>query len=176
MSDIQPEVFGFKRLTIENWLLVDPAWGGVLMPSSRPDPSEAWVFDIVRSDLDPGVPVNIRRLFEIARGALVYSLMFYPLLTLGTEQMFRVFEASVTEKCKILNAPSKVKTFADKIKWLAEQSAIDPQEVVRWAAIRHLRNEASHPSDQSILPPNEALHMVDIAIELINPLFSGKNG
>jgi hypothetical protein len=176
MAVIQPEIFGFKRLTIDNWLSVDPAWGGLVMSSSRPDPSEAWVFDIVRSELDPGVPVNIRRLFEIARGTLVYSLMFYPLLTLGTEQMFRVFEASVTEKSKILNAPAKVRTFADKINWLGEQSAISPQDVVRWTAIRHLRNEASHPSDQSILPPNEALHIVDIAIELITPLFSGKNG
>lgn len=111
MAAIQPELFGFKRLTIDNWLSVDPAWGGIVMSSSRADPSEAWFFDIVRSDLDPGVPLNIRRLFEIARGTWVYSLMFYPLLTLGTEQMFRVFEASVTEKCKILNAPAKVKTF-----------------------------------------------------------------
>jgi len=67
MAVIDPEIFGFKRLTIDNWLSVDPAWGGVVMSSSRPDSSEAWVFDIVPSDLDPGVPVNIRRLFEIAR-------------------------------------------------------------------------------------------------------------
>ncbi len=131
------------------------------MSSSRPDPSEVWVFDIVRSDLDPEVPLNIRRLFEIARGTLVYSLMFYPLLTLGTEQMFRVFEVSVTAKCKTLNVPAKVKTFADKINWLGEHAVIDRQDVTRWTAIRHLRNEASHPSDQSILPPNEALHIVD---------------
>ena len=146
------------------------------MSPSRPDPSEAWVFDIVRSNLDPKVPLNIRRLFEIVRGTLVYSLMFYPLLTLGTEQMFRVFEVSVTAKCKTLNAPAKVKTFADKINWLGEHAAIDPQDVTRWTAIRHLRNEASHPSDQSILSPHEALHIVDIAIELINPLFIKKNG
>jgi len=90
--------------------------------------------------------------------------MFYPLLTLGTEQMFRVFEASVTEKCKILNATAKVKTLADKINWLGEQFAIDPQDVFRWTTIRHLRNEASHPTAQSILPPNEALHIVDIEL------------
>jgi hypothetical protein len=102
--------------------------------------------------------------------------MFYPLLTLGTEQMFRVFEVSVTAKCKTLNAPAKVKTFADKINWLGEHAAIDPQDVTRWTAIRHLRNEASHPSDQRILSPHEALHIVDIAIELINPLFIKKNG
>jgi hypothetical protein len=78
---IQPEVFGFKRLSLDNWLTVDPTWAGIAMSSSLPNPSEAWVFDLVQSELSPAVPVNIRRLFQIARGTLVYSLMFYPLLT-----------------------------------------------------------------------------------------------
>jgi hypothetical protein len=130
------------------------------------------VFDLVQSELDPTVPLNIRRLFEIARGTLVYSLMFYPLLTLGTEQTFRVFEAALSTKCADLGAPAKVKTFAEKIEWLVKAGAIvDAHEKDRWTAIRHLRNEASHPKDQSIFPPSEALHIVDAAIELINPLF-----
>jgi hypothetical protein len=168
---IQREVFGFKRLTMDNWLAVDPAWAGVVMSSSLPDPSEAWVFDLVQSELEPTVPLNVRRLFEIARGTLVYSLMFYPLLTLGTEQMFRVFETALSEKCANLSAPAKIKTFANKIEWLTQSGAIDAHDQTRWTAIRHLRNEASHPKDQSIFPPSEALHIVDAAIELINPLF-----
>jgi len=169
---IQPEAFGFKRLTVDNWLAVDPAWAGVVMSSSLPNASDAWVFDLVQSELDPTVPLNIRRLFEIARGTLVYSLMFYPLLTLGTEQMFRVFEAALSAKCADLGAPAKVKTFAEKIEWLTKSGAIvDAPEKNRWTSIRHLRNEASHPKDQSIFPPSEALHIVDAAIELINPLF-----
>ena len=167
----QPEVFGFKRLTLDNWLTVDPTWAGVVMSSSLPDPSEAWVFDLVQSELSPAVPINIGRLFEIARGTLVYSLMFYPLLTLGTEQMFRVFEAALSTKCVDLGAPAKVKTFAEKIEWLTKSGAIVAHEQDRWTAIRHLRNEASHPKDENIFPPNEALHVVDAAIELRNPLF-----
>ena len=163
--------FGFKRLTLDNWLTVDPAWSGVVMSSSRSDPSDAWVFDIVRSELSPPVPLNVRRLFESARGTLIYSLMFYPLLTLGTEQMFRVFEAAVTAKCKELKAPAKIRTFAAKVELLVEQGAITSEALPRWTAIRHLRNEASHPTDQSILPPSEALHILDLAIELISPLF-----
>lgn len=171
MIGIQPELFGFKRLTLDNWLAVDPAWVGVVMSSSLPNASDAWVFDLVQSKLDPAVPLNVRRLFEIARGTLVYSLMFYPLLTLGTEQMFRVFEAALSTKCAALGAPAKVSTFAGKIEWLAKSGAIVAHEQDRWTAIRHLRNEASHPKDQSIFPPSEALHIVDAAIELINPLF-----
>jgi hypothetical protein len=164
--------FGYKRLTTENWLTVDPAWSGVVISCSRSDPSEAWVHDLVQTELDPTVPLPIRKLFEIARGTLVYSLMFYPLLTLGTEQMFRVFDAAVSAKCKEMSAPSKVQRFADKIKWLGERAVISPEQQSRWNAIRHLRNEASHPAHQSILPPGEALNVLDIAVELINPLFA----
>ena len=167
----QPEVFGFKRLTVDNWLTVDPTWAGVVMSSSLPDPSEAWVFDLLQSELGPAVPVNIRRLFEIARGTLLYSLMFYPLLTLGTEQMFRVFETALSTKCIELRAPGKTKTFAQKIDWLILSGVITGADESRWTAIRHLRNDASHPRDQNIFPPSEALQVVDAAIDLINPLF-----
>jgi hypothetical protein len=166
-----PSSFGFKRISVENWLSVDPAWSGVVMSSSRPDPSEAWVFDLVTCELDPSVPLPVRKLFEIARGTLVYSLMFYPLLTLGTEQMFRVFDTAVSAKCNTMRAPAKVKVFAQKVDWLASQGVIRSEQQNRWHAIRHLRNEASHPADQNILPPSEALTIVAIAIELINPLF-----
>lgn len=131
--------------------------------------------DLVTSELDPSVPFPIRKQFEIARGSLVYSLMFYPLLTLGTEQMFRVFDAAISEKCKSMQAPSKIKVFANKIDWLASHGVIQAELQSRWHGIRQLRNEASHPVDQSILPPSEALTMVVIAIELINSLFSGSS-
>jgi hypothetical protein len=48
--------FGYKRLTLENWLTVDPAWSGVAMSCSRSDPSEAWVHDL----LMPGRAANDR--------------------------------------------------------------------------------------------------------------------
>ncbi|HEY1215050.1 MAG TPA: DUF4145 domain-containing protein [Bryobacteraceae bacterium] len=85
--------------------------------------------------------------------------------------MFRVFEAAVRTKCEALNAPTKVYSFAAKIDWLAGCGVISSGDVDRWSAIRQLRNEASHPKDQNILPPNEALIIVDIAIDLINSLF-----
>jgi hypothetical protein len=133
MSSASPfNEFGYKRLTLENWLTVDPAWSGVVMSCSRSDPSEAWVHDLIQTELDPAVPLPIRKLFEIARGTLVYSLMFYPLLTLGTEQMFRVFDASVSAKCKEMKAPSKVQRFADKIKWLGERAVISPEQQSRF--------------------------------------------
>ena len=105
MTASQSDKFGLKRLCLENWLRVDPVWDAFGMSES----SEAWVHDLLKANLDPVVPLPIRTLFETARGTVVYSLMFYPLLMIGTEQIFRVLEAAVTNKCIAMNAPSKVK-------------------------------------------------------------------
>jgi hypothetical protein len=169
MTASQSNEFGFKRLSLENWQRVDPVWDAFGMSES----SEAWVHDLLKANLDPVVPLPIRKLFETARGTLVYSLMFYPLLTIGTEQIFRVLEAAVTNKCTAMNAPSKVKrSFDKKIKWLSETGAIGHVQYIRWDKIRKLRNIASHPRDQNIFDPNMALRMLNDATELINELFT----
>jgi hypothetical protein len=142
------------------------------MSVSLPDPSEAWVFDLCQSELDPAVPEGVRRLFETARSTLAYSLMFYPLLTLGAEQLFRVLEAAVSIKCKAMNAPASIRVFAKKIEWLGENGLISSGEQRRWDAIRHLRNLASHPEDQAILSQSDALHILDSTVELTNSLFT----
>jgi hypothetical protein len=120
----QPNEFGFKRLSLENWLTVDPVWDAF----GKSEPSE-WVHDLLKVNLDPVVPLAIRRLFETARGTLVYSLMFYPLLTIGTEQLFRVLEAAATNQCMAMNAPTKIKKFSDKLKWLLENHTIAQEPV-----------------------------------------------
>jgi hypothetical protein len=164
--------FGFKRLTVKNWLTVDPAWDGVVMSSSLPDPSEAWVSDLTVTDLNPVVPLAIRKLFETARGTLLYSLMFYPLLTLGSEQLFRVLEASASLKFKEMSGPPKLKTFEKRIAWLSENGAITAEQKPRWNALRQLRNVASHPTDQSIFSQSMALTILQATVDLIDPLFA----
>ena len=111
--------FGFKRLSLENWQAIDPVWG---LAFGELEPSE-WVRDVLKYDLNPVVPLAVRRLFETARGTLVYGLMFYPLLTIGTEQLSRVKEAAVINKCRAMNAP-KIRRFQDTIKWLLKNNAI----------------------------------------------------
>jgi hypothetical protein len=168
MTASQSNKFGFKRLSLENWLRIDPVWDAFGMSES----SEAWVHDLLKANLDPVVPLPIRKLFETARGTLVYSLMFYPLLTIGTEQIFRVLEAAVTNKCIAMNAPSKLKRFVDKVKWLSETGEIAHVQYIRWDTIRQLRNIASRPRDQNIFDPNMALRMLNDTTELINELFA----
>jgi hypothetical protein len=159
--------FGFKRLSLENWLTVDPVWDAF----EKSDPSE-WVHDLLKVNLDPVVPLAIRKLFETARGTLVYGLMFYPLLTIGTEQLFRVLEAAATNKCMAMNAPAKIQKFSHKIKWLSENHTIAQDQYIRWDSTRHLRNQVSHLQDQNIFDPNIAIDQLYIAIELINQLFA----
>ena len=137
----------------------------------KSEPSE-WVHDLLKVNLDPVVPLAIRKLFETARGTLVYSLTFYPLLTIGTEQLFRVLEAAATNKCMAMNAPAKIKTFGDKLKWLLENDTITKDQYKRWGATRKLRNSVSHLHDQNIFDPTIALNELDFATELINKLFA----
>jgi hypothetical protein len=172
MMEHTPDRFGLKRLTVENWLTIDPAWYGVVMSSSSPDHAEGWVFDLVRNDLNANVPPTIRGLFEVARGSLVYSVMFYPLLTLGTEQLFRVLEAALSLKCVQMDAPAKVRTFEKRIDWLAESGVLTAEQKSRWTGIRHLRNDASHPREQNIFGPAMALQIVELTLELVNALFA----
>jgi hypothetical protein len=162
--------FGFKQVSVANWLKVDPAWGGFIMSSSLSDPSEAWVHDLAEFQLNTAIPLPVRRLFEVARGAMAYSLMFYPLLTLGSEQLLRVMETAVSEKCKALSAPV-LSNYSRQVDWLVKQEVIPTNESERWKALIQLRNAASHPADQTIMPPGWALDFMKTTTELINGLF-----
>lgn len=174
MSDTEEKKLGFKRIRMENWNAVDPIWHAFELSHSSPDPSATWVTEALKPTLAPAVPLPVQKLYEVARGTLVYSLMFYPLLTIGTEQLFRVFETAASIKCTQMSAPAKVSVFSKKVDWLHGQGVIAAEDHPRWKAVVHLRNGASHPNDQSIFAPNMALNMLDGAVELINPLFSSQ--
>jgi hypothetical protein len=90
----------FKRLTVDNWQRPDPGLSifvrlSLQDGSTRPISGDDWAREILAIELSERVPLEIRRLFAVARGALVYGYFFYPLYTLGAEQLFRVAEAAV---------------------------------------------------------------------------------
>ncbi|HTV38344.1 MAG TPA: hypothetical protein VMF12_18085 [Xanthobacteraceae bacterium] len=170
MTDVS-DGFGFKRLTLQNWQTPDPVWRHFAHPPFL-DPADAWVQDILKNELAESVPIAVRRLFEVARGTLVYGFFFYPLLTVGTEQIFRVADAATTIKCKSMTAPrAKTKPFETRLEWLRDNNAFAESEYPRWDALREMRNTASHPCDQHILSPTPALQMLEATAELINRLF-----
>ena len=167
---------GIKTLTTENWLQPDPT-STIFVRLSHADGSvspmsgEDWVAQFLAPSLDDNVPEEVRRLFEVARGALAYGYFFYPLYTLAGEQLYRVAEAAVTEKCALLGAPKKA-SFQDKIKFLVDKNVIPNEEFIRWDAFRQLRNMSSHPRRQNILPPGIVATTLHLVAERINALFA----
>ena len=166
---------GFKNLTGDNWLERDIATTVFVRVSDgqiRPTTSDDWVVDILSPKLLETIPVEIQKLFEVARGILLYGYFFYPLYALGTEQLVRIAEAAISFKCKTLQAAPTFRTFEKKIDFLADNHVISQQEREGWHAIRKFRNEVSHPKNQTILPPGSAIGLLEYITDKINILFS----
>jgi len=132
---------------------------------------EDWVEQFLEPSLTAKIPDDVRKLFEVARGALAYGYFFYPLYTLASEQLFRVVECAVSAKCDILGAPKRVKRFKDKIDFLLGKNIISRQDFIWWDAIRNFRNLVSHPQQQNILPPGAVATTLSRIAEEINGLF-----
>ena len=166
---------GFKTLTTENWLEPEEILKAFVSLSSdghiQSITSEAWAQRILEPHLSQAVPHEIQRLFEVARGAMIYGYFFYPLYTLALEQVFRVVETAVSDKCRSMAAPKPVRTFEQKINWLTEQSVIAAGEREQWHAIRGFRNITSHPTTQMILTPGNTIGFLSDMVSRINSLF-----
>ncbi len=175
---IEMSNLGFKTLTPENWLepeLVMSIFVTISLKdgSTSPISVDGWIERIGRPQLDLTVPIDILKLFEVARGAMAYGYFFYPLYTLAGEQLYRVAEAAASAKCKLLGANlRRVNRFEDKIAFLQQQNVISQQDWIWWDSIRHLRNFASHPEGQSILMPYDVLSTLAGVAKHINQLFA----
>lgn len=162
--------FGFKEITLENWMKPDE----VIKYFTGMDPPEGYVAQVLGAKLSGKVPREIRGLFEVARGAILYGCLFNPLYALGEEQLYRVAEAAVKCRCTQLAMPKKEKgwtRFSDRIEWLSKQGVISAVDMERWHALRGLRNSASHPERQSIVAPGAAVGFLYAAADDINALF-----
>lgn len=156
---------GFKRLTSDNWLEPDAVLSifvrlSLQDGSTRTLSSDEWAQKFLDVELSEAVPLEVRRLFAVARGALVYGYYFYPLYTLGTEQLFRLAETAVGRKSRDIGLSStklKKLNFKGRVTQLIESGVIHPSAQLRWDALWDLRNLTSHPEDQTILPPGVAV-------------------
>lgn len=167
--------FGFKQLSVENWLIPDSMtqiFGTMSSDgSTREISGEEWLQDLLQPQLEDTVPLEVQKLFEVARGTMAYGYFFYPIYTLGIEQLFRVIEAAVAFKCKAMGAPPR-QNYEKNIDWLIRKGVIPQEEFLRWEGIRGLRNIASHPKMQSIWTPVEALRYIESAANRINFIFT----
>lgn len=166
---------GFKRLTPDNWQQPDPALSAFVRCSPQdgsfqPITGDEWAQCVLNVELNERVPLEVQRLFAVARGSLIYGYFFYPLYTLGAEQLFRVVAAAVDHKCRGLGMPEKKLekvSFSKKVAHLVKAEVIPSSARQGWDALWWLRNLASHPDDQMILPPGIVIRELRrIAIEI----------
>lgn len=164
-----------KKLGLHNWR--EPE-----VPISFPGLQEdIWVKRVLAPKLIEAVPEDVIRLFEVARGSMLYGWFFYPLLTLANEQLDRVHEAAVRHRCKAAGIATqgsrggkiRDRNFGELIDELVARGVIPNEAVPQWDAVRKLRNHSSHPKSQMIIPPGLAVGGIDSAARRINQLFSG---
>ena len=162
---------GFKEIDAGNWLTPDP----VVLHFAGMERATDYVEAVLAPRLSGNVPEDIQKLFEVARSAVLYGYLFYPLYTLGMEQLLRIGEAAVASRCTQLGIPKDEKKFSDQIDWLAEHGMFDRGQFSAWLALRRLRNSASHPDRQSIVTPGSAIGFLDGVAGDINALFEGES-
>jgi len=165
----------FKQLTSENWKTGDD-----IFHWPQPIAEDKWVRACLNPQLKPIVPQEIRDLFEVARGSMIYGWFYYPLITLAKEQFARIMETAARERCRQLGiAPARITKkgekkelpFADVIEALVTHGTISAEDHLKWHLTRKVRNESSHPERQSIINPAMALYSVEGTVDAINKLF-----
>jgi len=168
--------FGFKEIDRQNWLEPDEiskafatlSSAGKIQSISGLD----WLNRIVEPKLLETVPADVQAIFEVARGALVYGYFFYPLYSLGAEQLLRAADAAVTHRYNALADSKRKATFNDRIKRLVAENVIQQANVQSWDVIREWRNYSSHPEHQAINTPGINIRLLQMVTEKINSLFS----
>ena len=166
----------FKQISFQNWLQPDMTVTRFKKIGSNGQFHTITPEDYVQAALTPklvaAVPEDIQALFEVARGAILYGYFFYPLYALAKEQLFRIAEAALKQRCKELQMPTELKSgFAQCIKCLAQRGTVSRAEATRWHNIRQLRNAASHPTYQMICTRADALATLAYVAQDINRLF-----
>lgn len=131
------EEYGFKLITSENWNVPDKT----TLSTSPLDYKERsgippYLDRILKLQLKNEVPIEIRKLFKVARGATVYSYYFYSLYTLATDQLFRVGEAALILKSKKMGYSKREVGLSAAIKYLKEKEVFDDEKTKHWGALR----------------------------------------
>jgi hypothetical protein len=181
MHTSQEMQFDIKKIGVANWECPDRTtelWREITFAAKTNDD---WLAFFSSPILSSNVPENLVKLFEVARGAMIYSWYFYPLATLGAEQCFRLLDTGTRIRCKQVGLPIKVKNkkgkeidtrFAENVESLMKKGIISKTDKAHWDASRALRNFSSHPNRQTIFDPGQAQNILKLAGDFLNTLFA----
>jgi Domain of unknown function (DUF4145) len=180
MSESINQTFAHKQISVINWQQIDEASKTWCAITSVAKNDKEWIKFFSRVRLDSQVPPEIARLFEVVRGAMIYGWFFYPLLTLGIDQCWRILEAGLRLRCQQLGVPTKktIKNgkekntnFYENIAALSKRGIILEEDKKRWDGVRNLRNSGSHPERQLIDDPGQAQNILSLTASFLNDLF-----
>jgi hypothetical protein len=140
--------------------------------------ADDWAERFLAIELSLLVPEQIRDMWAVARGVLLYGWFFYPLYALGEDQLRRVADAAVLLRYQQAGGPRNPTSdrwpdLKPRLDWLVAQGVINRRVAPRWDAIRNLRNYGSHASSARIEMPTEALRSLAVLAEEIDALYVG---
>lgn len=142
---------------------------------------DRWAEHFLRVELSAEVPSDVRDMWTIARGILLYGWYFYPLYALGDAELHRVADAAVLHRYQQANGPPDPRTgsapsLRSRLEWLIARGIIRKESAPRWDAIRELRNEGSHADFAHLAMPMDALRSLEILATEIDALFQQIQG
>jgi len=170
---------GIKALDEENYLWADRVGlhftplglsGAPVMATRAEVDGRVKSFTDIR--VSDAVPSELRILFEFAKGAMVYGVFFYPLYTLGWEQLSRVFEAMVTTKVSSLDPSRGASSLFDKLQWLKDHGHLPASDSDKYDLFRQWRNRVAHPKEHTLVGPPDARRMLREMRDLLDFLFA----
>lgn len=167
-----------KKITAENWLEIDPIIAsGVFVRMALADGTvwqitpQDWTERLLVAQLSAAVPNTVRDQVEIARAVMIYGSLFYPLFTLGLEQLFRVTEAAAPAKASQLGK-RKGRKYHEILADLRASGVLTDDEYESWSGMRRFRNATTHANEAMILPPGAAIGMFATIVASIDRLFA----
>lgn len=163
-----------KHIDHDNWLRADAGGRAEVMDADR------WRGAFLDIRLDPAVPADIARMFEAARGGMVYGYFFQPLLAMGVEQCYKVLERGARTRCDQAGLPvtcadSQGKpyplSFAHNLRALSRLGLIADTDLPLWRQAPELRDWVAAPEHQAALNLEHGRTALARAGELLGRLF-----
>lgn len=135
--------------------------------------TEAWVTNFLSFELDTDLPSYLIEMFDRAQACIVYGCYYYPLLSLGSEELFRFQESALREAAKESGASKAIQStsYVKLIDWAWRNGLLNECERDHWHAARTLRNSASHKVGTILVGPNDAVSTLQTTVKLTRALF-----
>jgi len=163
--------------TLDNWLQLDPAIAITVRLDaegrSHPTTATDWLRPILDNKLSENVHDAVRDLFETAKGAMLYGILFTPLFALATEELFRVCEAAAFHRASLAGAPKHHSKFQTNLAYLTGKGILTKDDRAIWESFREARDFGSHLRQQMAVYPAIAIHILSHVTDWVNRLFSG---